>query len=74
MITVYFANGDRVDMERATSAARSGGESTAVETMIVKEAGNEVAVFRFDQVIGWVVGPHGHTSGLGERRVGESNA
>ena len=74
MITVYFANGDRVDIERATSAERAGGESAGVETVIVKNGGNQVAVFRFHEVIGWVVGPHGHTSALGERRVGEVNA
>jgi hypothetical protein len=73
VITVYFTNGDRVDLERATSAERAGGASGAVETVVVKEGGHEAAVFRFDQVIGWVMGEHGHTSGLGARRIGESN-
>jgi hypothetical protein len=73
VITVY-TNGDRVDLERATSAETAGGASRAVETVVVKRGGREVAVLRFDQPIGWVVGEHRQTSGLGARRVGESNA
>ena len=73
MITIYFANGDRVDMEGATSAERGSGAYNEAETLVVKEGGDEAAVFRFDQIIGWVVGEHGHTSGFATHHVGDSN-